>query len=70
MGTEDWELGKLLPHLPPVSPAPLLLLLSHLPIIEGNTVLHLRGILKTVVANYDPDKLKIEIVGNSNPAFL
>ena len=33
-------------------------------------VLHfLRGILKTVVANYALDKLKIEIAGNSDPAL-
>lgn len=33
-------------------------------------VLHLlRGILKTVVANYALDKLKIEIAGNSHPAL-
>jgi hypothetical protein len=32
-------------------------------------VLHFRDILKTVVANYALDKLKIEIAGNSYPAF-
>lgn len=29
----------------------------------------LQGILKTVVANYALDKLKIEIAGNSHPAL-
>lgn len=29
----------------------------------------LRSILKTVLANYALDKLKIEIAGNSHPAF-
>ncbi len=33
--------------------------------IGGLTVLHLGGILKTIVANYAQDKLKMEIAGNT-----
>lgn len=46
-------------RLPKISPVPL----------RPPAPFHLRGILKTVVANYALDKLKIEIAGNSHPAF-
>jgi len=46
------------PHLP-TSPSP------HLP----TPLFPFRSILKTVLANYALDKLKIEIAGNSHPAF-
>jgi hypothetical protein len=53
---------------------PLLPLLSHLPFPMLYALCpmpnsQLKDILKTIVANYALDKLKIEIAGNSNPAY-
>jgi hypothetical protein len=39
-------------------------------IVGGVAVLKFKGILKSVVANYASYKLKIEIAGNSDCAFL